>query len=112
MPPRKKTKAPTPKKANAKTTTKMSVSQVQKFNVRVGGDGGGSMPALIVYVMYTPRSPTQSTHFVLDNGLPPAPVTREPAPHSSSPTEISISHKYPSHPRSHQHLSPPQSISF
>jgi hypothetical protein len=104
MPPRKKSKAPKSKKAKAKKT----ISQVQKVSVRVGGGGGGggSMPAPIVYATYAPPPPTQPTQFVFDNGSPPAPVKREPAPHSSSLTGVSVSQKYPSRPQPHQHMSP------
>jgi hypothetical protein len=102
MPPKKKTKAPRPQKAKARAKTTTKISQVQKVNVRVGG--GGGMPATIVYATYAPAPPTQPTQFVFDNGLPPAPVKREPAPHSM--TGVSVSHKTPSRPQPHQHMSP------
>ena len=97
MPPKKKTKVPRPKKAKARAKTTTKMSQVQKVNVRVGG--GGGMPAPIVYATYAPAPPTQPTQFVFDNGLPPAPVKREPAPHSM--TGVSVSHKTPSRPQPH-----------
>ncbi len=62
------------------------------------------MPAPIVYATYAPAPPTQPTQFVFDNGLPPAPAKREPAPHSV--TGVSVSHKTPSRPQPHQHMSP------
>ena len=102
MPPKRKTKAPRPKKAKARAKTTTKMSQVQKVNVRVGG--GGGMPAPIVYATYAPAPSTQPTQFIFDNGLPPAPVKREPAPHSM--TGVSVSHKTPSRPQPHQHMSP------
>ncbi len=104
MPPKKKTKAPRPKKAKYKASTTTKMSQVQKVNIRVGGGGGGSMPAPIVCATYAPAPSTQPTQFVLDNGLPPAPVKREPAPHSV--TGVSVSHNTPSRPQYHQNMSP------
>ena len=104
MSPKKKSKAkaPKPKKGKGNKT----ISQGQKVSVRVGGGGGGSMPAPIVYATYASPPPTQSTQFVFDNGSPPAPVKREPAPHSSSLTGVTVSQKYPSCPQPHQHMSP------
>ncbi len=93
MPSKKKTKAPRPKKAKSKAKTPTKMSQVQKVNVR-GGGGRGGMPTPIVYATYAPVPPTQPTQFVFDNGLPPAPVKREPAPHSV--TGVSVGHKTPS----------------
>ena len=80
MPPKKTKKATKPRKGKAKAKTTTKISQVQKVNVRVGG--GGGMLAPNVYATYAPAPPTQPTQFVFNNGLPPAPVKREPAPHS------------------------------
>ncbi len=99
---KKKTIAPRPKKAKAKAKTTTKMSQVQKVNVRVGG--GWIMPTPIVYATYAPTPPAQPTQFVFDNGLPPAPVKREPAPHSV--TGVSVSRKTPSRPQPPQHMSP------
>jgi len=68
MPPRKKARAPKPKKSKARKT----ISQIQKVNVQDGGggDGGGSSPELIVYATYAPPLPTHLTQFVFDNGSP------------------------------------------
>jgi len=104
MPPRKKSRASKSKKGKGRKI----FSKVQKVSVRAGGGGGGggSMPAPIGYATYAPPPPTQPTQFVFDNGSPPAPVKREPAPQSSSLTGVTVSQKYPSRPQPHQHTSP------
>ena len=70
------------------------------------------MPAPVVYATCAPPPPTQPTQFVFDNGSLPAPVKREPTPHSSPLTGVAVSQIYPSRPQPHQHMSPLEQYLF
>ncbi len=84
--PRKQKCPKKPKMAPAKKGKgSPGMRQTVKVSVRVweGAGGGGAPP--IVYATYAPTPrPAQPTQFIVDDGMPPAPVKRGPAHHRST----------------------------